>query len=294
MNGRMSEIHVSREGASLGQFSVEQVRANLGSGEFRPTDFAWQAGMNDWKPLGEWPEFTGSTATTPALPTLAPGSALPEEIVEDGPPWEDRAKLGFFPAIIATVKAVLTQPSATFERMKQTGGLGGPLLYAVLLGWVGLGAAMGFQLMFQGAEMTKTLAEAESELPAFMTTGALTGVLIGYIIALPLFITIGLLIYSGLLHLSLMVVGGAKRSFETTFRVMAYAGGSTSILQAVPLVGPMVGGIWGLVAVIIGISKTHEISLAKAVLAYFLPAIALCGLIVVFAIGAGVIAAAAK
>ena len=55
------------------------------------------------------------------------------------------------------------------------------------------------------------------------------------------------------------------------------------MLQIVPVCGAMVSGIWALVCTVIGISKTHNIPTGKAVLAVFLPMIACCVIVGVFA-----------
>ena len=49
--------------------------------------------------------------------------------------------------------------------------------------------------------------------------------LIIYAALSPLLLILGLFIGSGILHLCLMMVGGANRSFETTFRVLCFASG---------------------------------------------------------------------
>ena len=58
-----------------------------------------------------------------------------------GNPWERRHTIGFFAALIETTKQVLTQPAAFFRSMPVTGGLGSPLLYAVIIAYVGLVAS---------------------------------------------------------------------------------------------------------------------------------------------------------
>ena len=49
----METIHVARDGANIGTFSIEEVREGLRTGRFRPTDLAWEAGMTDWRPLSQ-------------------------------------------------------------------------------------------------------------------------------------------------------------------------------------------------------------------------------------------------
>jgi hypothetical protein len=109
---------------------------------------------------------------------------------------------------------------------------------------------------------------------------ALTGMGIGsaaFIIFVPVLIVIGLFIGAAVIHLCLMIVGGAKKSFETTFRVLAFTQGSTGPLQMIPICGGVIAGIWGLILNCIGIARAHEIETGRAVLAVLLPVIVCCG-----------------
>jgi len=45
--------HVGRGAEQLGQFSTEQIRAGLSSGQFFESDLVWCEGMSGWQPLGE-------------------------------------------------------------------------------------------------------------------------------------------------------------------------------------------------------------------------------------------------
>src|SRR5438046_9139617 len=78
---------------------------------------------------------------------------------------------------------------------------------------------------------------------------AITGMGIGsvaVIILLPLFIVIGLFIGSGIVHLCLMIVGGANKPFETTFRVIAFSQGSAGPLPIIPFCGGVVSCVWAI------------------------------------------------
>ena len=55
-----------------------------------------------------------------------------------GIPWDRREELGFVTALVETTKEVLTGPSDFFRRMPVAGGIGSPLLYAVVIGYLGL------------------------------------------------------------------------------------------------------------------------------------------------------------
>src|SRR5439155_6582447 len=105
-----------------------------------------------------------------------------------------------------------------------------------------------------------------------------------FIILLPVCIVIGLFIGAAVVHLCLMLVGGAKQSFETTFRVLAFSQGSTGLLQLIPICGGLIAGVWGLVVSCIGLARAHETETGRAVFAVFLPLAVCCGGAILMAI----------
>jgi hypothetical protein len=109
------------------------------------------------------------------------------------------------------------------------------------------------------------------------------------VLFVPVLLALGLFVGSGILHLCLMLVGGAKRSYEATFRVMCFAAGSAYPLMIVPICGGMISGVWCLVLECIGLTKVHDTSTGKAVLAVLLPLVVCCGGGFLFAIMFGVL-----
>jgi hypothetical protein len=91
-----------------------------------------------------------------------------------------------------------------------------------------------------------------------------------------------------------MLLGCARQPFETTFRVYVYAQGSGAALQVVPVLGAIVGGIWGLVSCCIGTARAQEIPTGKATLAVLLPMFVCCGLAIIGAVLIGVFGAMAS
>ena len=86
-----------------------------------------------------------------------------------------------------------------------------------------------------------------------------------------------LFLWSGIQHLMLMLFKAAHFPFEATLRVFAYSYGASSLVGIIPVCGGMVGWIWGLVANVIGISRTLQISTGKAALVVLAPFFICCG-----------------
>jgi len=276
----MAMIHVNRGATSLGVFSEEEVREGLRTGRFVPTDIGWHEGMANWQPLSQFPELG---AAAPLAPPPQTGASATSEAAasRSGLPWDHRQERGFFNAFVETLVMVLTKPGEAFTIMKREGGLGEPLIYALIGGCLGGIVSVLFSL---GLHSVGFFADRHDTFAAM--TGM--GVSAGFIVLVPLFIVIGLFIGSAIVHVCLMIVGGANQSFETTFRVIAFSQGSTGPLQMVPVCGGLIAGVWALVCNCIGLARAHETDTGRAVLAVFLPLIVCCGggLLIAFMFGA--------
>ena len=219
---------------------------------------------------------------------------VPMDLAErTGPAWEDRATLGLWKAGSETVKAVLMNPTETFTTMKREGGLGGPLLFLTIFGSVAGIVGVLYQVIIQNT-MQSTMTKLQEAQPGNPFAGGMPTIAwIGIAVMMPLLIAIGSFITAGIAHLSLMICGGAKQPFETTFRTYCYSQGAAAPLQLVPICGAYIAGIWGLICVCVGLSKTHEIGIGRAVLAVLLPVVFCCGTVVLVAIALGATAAMA-
>jgi hypothetical protein len=280
----MAMIHVNRGATSLGAFSEEEVREGLRTSRFVPTDIGWREGMANWQPLSQFPELG---AAGPAAPPAQIGAAATSEAAaaRSGLPWEHRQERGFFNAFIETLVMVLTKPGEAFTVMKREGGLGEPLIYALIGGCVGGIVSLLFSFGLQSAGF---FADRHDTFATMTGMGAGSA---AFIILVPLFVVIGLFIGSAIIHLCLMIVGGANQSFETTFRVVAFTQGSTGPLQMIPVCGGMIAAVWALVCNCIGLARAHDTDTGRAVLAVFLPLIVCCGGVMLIAFMFGGMAA---
>ena len=279
----MATIHVNRGATSLGAFPEEQVRESIRAGRFSPSDLGWKEGMANWQPLSQFAEFAADfpAATPPPTPPPTQTSAAPTASAvvptmpvtpRSGLPWDERYTKGFVTAFVETLQIVLTRPAEAFTAMRREGGLAEPLLYAVVGGSVG--GIVSFLFSF-GLQSLGIFGNRDHN--AFAMMAGLGAGSIAVIILLPLFICIGMFIASAIIHVCLMIVGGAKQSFETTFRVIAFTHGSTGPLQMIPVCGGMIAGVWALVLYCIGLARAHETETGRAVMAVLLPLIVCCG-----------------
>lgn len=226
-------------------------------------------------PEGAASGAAGSESAPPPLPPFAPASSAAPG-AGPGTPWDQRDRIGFFNALVETTRQVLTQPSPFYRAMPVTGGLSSPLLYGVVLGWAGLVAASFYQAIFQSV-VGPSWAMLGADRPEL---GALLGWVegwagfVGQAIFGGVLVVIALFVASGILHLMLLLLGGAQRGFEATFRVVAFAE-ATSLLFLIPFCGQLVGGLWCLVLYVIGLAEAHRIGHGKALAAVLLP-LALC------------------
>jgi hypothetical protein len=253
--------------------------------------------MASWQSLSQFSEFAAdipsgapspSAPPPPAASTITPapaGSTSETPPTRSGLPWEHRQERGFVNAFIETLTMVLTRPSEAFTVMKREGGLVEPLIYALIGGCAGGVVSFLFSLGLQSIGFFSERRNAFA---------VMTGMGVGsaaFIILLPLCIIIGVFIGAAVVHLCLMLVGGAKQSFETTFRVLAFSQGSTGLLQMIPVCGGFIAGVWGLVVSCIGLSRAHGTETGRAVLAIFLPLIVCCGAIFLIAMMFGALGA---
>jgi hypothetical protein len=221
------------------------------------------------QPLPEPPDRICPSCGRDLPPSIPPPAG-------EGPPWERRAQIGFVTALIDTTREVLTGPTAFFRSMPVMGGIGAPLGYGVIVGYIGLVAQALYQAIFR-AVLGSSLASfgGRSEWERLATTLQSGLGLVIQIILGPAILTVGLFLSAGIVHLMLMLLGGARRNFEATFRVACYAE-APAVLALLPFCGGIVGVIYRLVLYIIGLAEAHQIGKGTSAAAVLLPLLLLC------------------
>lgn len=255
--------------------------ASLAAAETAPPDVSTGAPP----PLASVPPLPPSAGVPPLPPPPGTGPGAGEG--RGRIPWDDRARTGILTALVETTRDVLTAPTRFFRAMPVTGGFGSPLLYAVIVGWVGIVATALYQAIFRS--IAGTHFPGLGDRPEFVAMLGWLESWGGFVVQAVfggVFVVIGVFLSSGVLHLMLLLLGGARRDFEATLRVVCFAQ-ATSIVFLVPFCGQLVGFVWTLVLYVIGLSQAHEIGAGKAAVATLLPIVLLCcccgGILALFA-----------
>jgi hypothetical protein len=173
---------------------------------------------------------------------------------------------------MATLSESLFHPSRFFRKMPVTGGLTGPMLYAMIVSMTGIMASYGWQILVPDAFHRFLPHDLKGAAGVDIAHGIGLAVLA---MIMPFLIILILFLWSGILHLLLQLVKGAGNGFEATFRAAAYSYGANAFL-VVPMCGGVIASIWGIVMVIIGLKEAHGTTGGKALFAVIFPLILCC------------------
>lgn len=192
-----------------------------------------------------------------------------------GLPWEEpSAGLG---SIFPTAMRFIASPIEAFTKMSLTVDLVRPIAYFVI--WALLGACISqiwsFVLFDSFAGVIRSLAGSQFEklAPFIHKPGALQ-LILGLVIT-PLVALIVLFVWTALVHLVLMLLGGANRGFAATLRVMCYAQ-TTQLAVVLPGLGGFIAFVWRLILEVVGLSQAHKTEGWKAGVAVLLPLLLCC------------------
>jgi hypothetical protein len=208
--------------------------------------------------------------------------------------WEERDKIGFFKALWDTLKESVTNPDKFFSHLPFSGGMGSPLLYAIIIMWIGYFFSRIYGLIFSSYWLNMFDRYFSNSDKLMIWSVGWVGFVLSLFAAL-IFIIVSIFIASGVFHLIGMVFGWTKRDFEATLRAVSYASGP-AIFAIIPVCGSPIGTVWTIVLMVIGYKHMQQTSGGKATLVILLPFIFCCCIIVILALifGAAIFAFVTK
>lgn len=183
-------------------------------------------------------------------------------------PWEERSSLGFFPAMVDTLKLVLTDPRDAYSRIRPDGDYVSPLLFGMLVSWV-----MGVISQMWSFGFSSVLSFGDAA-----TVGVGLAQIALYALLYPVIHLVVIFLGAGIYHLALMVASGLANSefqFEGTFKVVSYAM-AANLASIVPLIGPFISLAGMLYLLVIGFQQAHRASQKQALIGALLPMVLCC------------------
>ncbi|MFZ0448795.1 MAG: YIP1 family protein [Desulfatiglandaceae bacterium] len=211
-------------------------------------------------------EAEKTSTVPPPLPRDIPPLEQKEEEKEGpsrgGGPWEDRADHGLWQGFLQTFKQVCFSPETFFKNLTYGGGKKEPLALGVLTGSIGNMLSFFWQSLFLGGLMILGL--------SFFSTHYVGLIFLLMMLVIPLMVAVGIFVYSGVLHLLLLMVRGGGNGFEATFRVVSYSQ-VVQVLGVIPFIGGLIGWIWRLIIQVIGLREIHETSYLRVIMAFLIP-----------------------
>ena len=121
--------------------------------------------------------------TVPPPPSPPIGAGGPQ-----GNPWERRDTLGFGTAFIEAIKLFVTSPAEAFAQTKRSGDYASPLIFAVLVGWIGVAISQIWGMLFKASMFSMFPGEMGDQMGAMAATSV--GAFIGTVIFAPVFVAI--------------------------------------------------------------------------------------------------------
>jgi hypothetical protein len=216
-------------------------------------------------------------------PGPAPGASW--AVGEADAPFALRSSQGFLSTYVTTWKLACLQPAEFFRSVK-VGSPGSAVLFGVVAMTVASWFQTGYGVLL-GAATRGMIQEALRQLPQgsqFQDTwmvqwisGATLVGTVAQLVAAPFLSAIWLLIWAGIYHVALLVLGAASRGFDATLTVVGYAAGALLIGAApVPGLANLVGVVWFGFATAIGFREAQRTTSGKAWTALLLPFLAVC------------------
>lgn len=199
-----------------------------------------------------------------------------------GLPWERRAEIGFFPALGKTLVVVLTNPSRAFREMRLDDDLWNPLYFLLIFGCTV--AVVNFIFSMAGLPLQVFIWEQmerfgyqapREELEIVQFFSSMAGRIVGLVLA-PIVISVGAFVSAGLIHVVLLLWSGPQRGYVTTFKVVAFASGATTLVSLFPCGGGCIAIVWSLVVTILGLMAAHDIDGGRATVAVLAPNVLCC------------------
>jgi hypothetical protein len=183
-------------------------------------------------------------------------------------PWEQRSELGLFTAWWKTCILTMTDPAQVGRSLSDSTSFWTAYWFAAmtyLLGGIVNAVVMGtcFGALYLAMSTGGPMGPGAPDPNEMLFNAIVQVVMVPFSLLIPFFL-VG--ITGGAAHLVLMITGARKSGFQTTAVTMLYGQGPM-LLYLIPACGYYIGAVWALVATILILMRTQDVSGFRATLA---------------------------
>ncbi|MEE9208278.1 MAG: YIP1 family protein [Gemmatimonadota bacterium] len=189
--------------------------------------------------------------------------------------WEDASE-GFPGNLLQTWLDCVTRPTEFFSKVDLSASLGRPVLYYLIVSMLSAFFYMAWGSPGFDESWSSALGVQADQLGPISSSFKLL-----YFFATPFASLLALCIGTLAYHVFRLFLAPNGRRLSDTARVLCYAG-SPGILNVIPWVGGLVGGIWSLVLLVVGIREMHRTTTGRSVAIVLLPMVILMVVAVLF------------
>jgi len=231
-------------------------------------------------------EQTGTadpTATADSVPLDRPPPAeeqprderMPQQPMPGRPyvAWEHRRRVGRLNALFTTWQQTLLSPRKFFHMVPLTGGYRSPLLYGLFWTLVGMAGGVAWKVLLSIYPTAMVFLEGKP-LTLSIQLSPDYALVTALLLLSPLLALVLLLLACWLYHVFVVMLTRQHAGFEATLRVICYSTG-VNAFYFLPILGGLIGGLWHLILVTIGLKEVHRFSFPLAICVVLVPYTAL-------------------
>lgn len=179
------------------------------------------------------------------------------QMVSDDVPWEHPERYGIFGSLFQTIARVMFRAPEFFSTIHSQSSALRPALFYALLG------------LFQTLCLQMWISTLEQQIlevaPVLQESFAAMNTPLAIILS-PFQAVFQLVLYSAFLYLAVRITDPNKADFNLILRVVAYAYAPT-VLSIVPSIGPMIGLVWFVFNIVVGLRYALRLTWQKTFLA---------------------------
>lgn len=195
--------------------------------------------------------------------------------------WERYWKTNPIKAYINTVKEIITHPVMYFATVAPFEDYVALCIFVFINNFISMLAAFSFQMIFLGSLLSIFQEHLGPNMLAAMAPGAFQFTI--SVSCVPVTSVLVTFLVSGIMHVSLVYLGGSEKNYQTTLSVHAL-GSVAQLFNIVPILGGLVTLVYYFIINIGGQAKAHEMDTGKTALSVLLPFFICCCLWISFVV----------